>query len=464
MAGRFDGASKCDHNPSCCEFTPGITGWHRSLRQSLRKAMDYGCPMKNSLEIADRPSSYRWVVMVVWLVCSQSGMMVIFTLGILLPSITTELDLSPSQQGTLGSAAFWGSLALGIPLSWWTSRYSPKLLTTVTLVMAGLLLCLQGWAPSFGILLAGRLGFGLATVAREPARVLLLRQWFHQREIILVNAISNAFFGLVVGGGWLLTPFILSIAGDNWRSVLYTYAGAIGVLTIIWVTLGRERAIQEPRSQGSTREAAIFRGALVHRDLWVAGFGFLGVTLANSAFLTFFPTLMLNDYDISLKWSGRVLALTILVGGVVGLVVGYLVGSAAYRRKAVLGTFGVLMVGTYVGMALSGSILILAPLALVNGVTFGFWPILQTVPFQLRGIRPREIAVASAFIMSAISSGTILGPLVTGFLQEALGDLRSALLVVCLTPLSLTAAGIFLRLGAEEATVQIGDVAYRSKH
>ena len=61
-------------------------------------------------------------------------------------------------------------------------------------------------------------------------------------------------------------------------------------------------------------------------------------------------------------------------------------------------------------MALTGSVPLLLLLALFNGVSWGFWPILQTVPFQLPGIKPREVAVAPATMMMLMSAGTVLGP------------------------------------------------------
>ena len=150
-------------------------------------------------EPSDQVLGYRWVVMGLWLTASVSGFMIMSTLGILLPAISAELHLSPSQQGLLVSSAFWGNLALAIPLSWWTSRYGAKLLTTVTLVLGTLFLFLQGWAPAFGILIFGRLAFGITVIARQPARAFLMQQWFPQRQIVLVNSISNAMFGVVVG-------------------------------------------------------------------------------------------------------------------------------------------------------------------------------------------------------------------------------------------------------------------------
>ena len=91
--------------------------------------------------------TYRWVLICLYLMSNVSAQMVINTLGILLPSIAEGLDLSPSQQGLLGSAPFWSTIVLAIPIAWVGSRLSPKWLTAATLVGCSLCLFLQGWAP-----------------------------------------------------------------------------------------------------------------------------------------------------------------------------------------------------------------------------------------------------------------------------------------------------------------------------
>ena len=397
-------------------------------------------------EPSEQVLAYRWVVMGVWFVATVSGFMIMSTLGILLPSISEEFQLSPSQQGMLGSAAFWGNLVLAIPLSWWTSRYGPKILTTVTLLLGTLFLFLQGWAPVFSVLLLGRLAFGITIVARQPARAFLMQQWIPPREVVLVNSIENAVFGLVVGGGLAAAPFILSYLGDDWRTMLNIFGGLSAVLTILWVALGRERVTADFRRRQASQETSILRGALRHRDLWIGGLGFIGATLAWTAFLSFFPTMMLDTYQVSLRWSGSIMALGIFIGGITGLGFGYAV-MVTGKGKAILISLGILMSATFFGMTLTGSIPILVVLAMLNGVAWGFWPILYTVPFHLPGIRPRELAIAIAFIMMMSSIGTTLGPLTTGFLQEAVGDLRLTLAIVSFASLSLCVAGLLLRFG-----------------
>ena len=370
------------------------------------------------------------------------------TIGILLPTISSELHLSPGEQGVLGSSAFWGNLALAVPLGWWTSRFGPKILTTSTLVVGTACIFMQGLAPGFIVLLIARLGFGISIVARIPARAMVTQQWFPERQFIVVNSVSNLLFGLVVGGGLLATPFILSALGDNWRTTLHTFGGLFVVLTILWVVLGRERPTSGYLQSQIPREIGVLRGTLGYRDLWIVGIGFLGANVASSAFLTFFPTVMLETFQVPLRWSGGVLALSIAVGGVSGLVYGYVV-KHRHNGSLLLQASGLLMAVSYAAMTLTGSPALLLALSFVNGVTWGFWPILYTVPFKLPGIRSREVGMALAFIAMMISAGSVLGPLMAGFLQQALGAPGLSLQILSFSALSLTAAGLLLRTGAD---------------
>ena len=392
--------------------------------------------------------TYRWVLICLYLMSNVSAQMVINTLGILLPSITAGLGLSPSQQGILGSAPFWSTIALAIPIAWAGSRLSPKWLTLITLVGCALCLFLQGWAPVFAFLLLGRLLFGIFTIAQQPARAMLTRQWFPAREVVLVNGLSNVFFGLVVGGGLALSPVILILLGDDWRGTLRIFAFYYVALAAIWLLMGRDRVSEEFSSGESQPLFPLLRSALSHRDLWICGGGFAGATMAFSAFVAFYPTFMLQEYDVSLRISGIVLALDVILGGVGGLAIGYY--AATWRKEGLfLEVLGIVMVGSFLGMILFDSVPIIFLMAFINGVAWTFFPILITVPFNLRGIQPRQLAVAFSFVMMLISTGQALGPLFIGFLEEATGDLKLTMFIACFTPLSLIIAGATLRFGRE---------------
>ena len=116
------------------------------------------------------------------------------------------------------------------------------------------------------------------------------------------------------------------------------------------------------------------------------------------------------------------------------------------RRKNTVQALGVLMMASYFFMTLVDSIPMLLVVSALNGIAWGFWPILNSVPFYIPGIRSREVAVALSVVMTISSLGVVLGPSIAGILQERFGDLALALRVVSFASLSLTIAGTMLRI------------------
>ena len=397
-----------------------------------------------------RPSAYRWVSVGMFLLLGVSSFMVHLALGLLLPAISDDLGLSPVQQGILSSAAFWASLVIAIPVGWWASRFNPRTLTTVMVTVASACIFVQAWAPGFIVLSIGRLVFGLTLVAREPARALLTLQWFPRREIVMVSSISNLLFGLVVGGGLAATPFILGFVDNDWRSVFRVFGIYFSVLTLLWLFLGREgpNRDRERRSPG-LRDLALVKSALAYRDLWIAGFAFVGYMASYTAFLSFFPTLAEAAHGISIRDSGVVVAVGIAAGGIAGVGFGYLALDFD-RGRAILRIMGVVVAATFVGMMFTGSLPVLLGLSLLNGIGSGFFPILYTVPFLLPGIRPREVAVASSFLTMCMSAGGVIGPLLAGSIEEAIGSLRAGLVVCGFLSVALTIAGLTLRVRSNQ--------------
>jgi len=409
-------------------------------------------------ETQSKPPAYRWVVLSTWMTAHVLGFAVISIIGILLPAIRDEMGLSPSQQGLLGSSAQWGNILLAIPQALWASRLRPKLLTSATLVFGTGLVFLQGWSPTFTVLLLARLLLGISLAARRAAFALLTHQWFPPREFVLANGVVNAFFGATMGFAYFGTPLILEAMGGNWRTTLYVF-GFLGMaLTLAWLVLGRERSVprlaeQADDSEGVNPLRVLFR----YKELWLCGLGFFGVQVAWGAFANFWPTLMLDRYDVSLGWSGNIFAINALVSAFAGMSVGVLVSRWDVRRGVIV--LGALVLGaTLIGMSLTGAIPYLVVADVIGGVAWGFWPVMMTIPFQLPGIKPRETAVALAFVDTCLVLAGATGPVLAGVLSETTGDLRLALIVTSFFCLALCVTGLtlpFSRLRpTEEATSQ----------
>ena len=372
------------------------------------------------------------------------GFLIANTIGILLPAISSELDLTPIQQGMLSSAPFWAHVGLMIVIALWVSRYAPKILTLVTVVLGAAFILVQAWAQGFFGIFVGRLLFGVTMIAREPARSLLIRQWLPQKEVNHAGGISNLFFGIIVSGGLFLLPMLLNYFDGNWRNVMITFAFIFFGLAIVWAIFGKENPLAKQEAKEKDSEFQIIVRIFSYKDVWFAGIGFLGVVMSFASFNSFLPTLFADSYDISLGKSGLIIGLYILPGGFSGVIVGLFCKSPK-SRSFILILSGIVITITYGAMTLVDSYNWLILLALANGLAWGFFPLLYMVPFHISGIKPREIAVSVATVMTMASIGSAIGPTLTGYLQESLGSLETSLRYISIAPMTLLIAGILLR-------------------
>ncbi len=391
-----------------------------------------------------KPEPYRVVIISILSLATLANFLVLFNLGVLLPSISDDLGLSPSEQGWLGSSAILANLVVSVPLGWWISRLNAKLVVSITLAAAAFFLFVQGWAPVFALLLVGRVFFGVAGMAREPARAMLTQQWVPREEIVLVNGVLNGTIGVAIGIGFFVTPYMLLWFDDGWRTAFYIYAIATLAIGVAWQIFGRERITRRYRQAASSQEGTPLRSLLRYRELWGMSMGLVGANMLWMSIATFWPTLMLDYYDISLVTSGTMLAL----GGIMSSVFGLVFAFAAARwglGRHVLVLCGILTSSTSAAMSLTGSVPLLWVLNVLNGTGWSFFPVLMTVPFQLRGIKPREIAVAVAFYEMSMWAGGAIGPALAGILQEITGDLKLTMVILSFAGLSLVFGALFMR-------------------
>jgi predicted MFS family arabinose efflux permease len=121
--------------------------------------------------------AYRWVVLGSLTSGQAIALATIFVFGLLLPDISDELKLSPSQQGWLGASAVFGNLILGIPLNAWLSRYRPWRVVALCFLGIAVFTLVQGWSPTLAILIVGRIALGISMIASQAPRALLIQQW-----------------------------------------------------------------------------------------------------------------------------------------------------------------------------------------------------------------------------------------------------------------------------------------------
>ena len=197
---------------------------------------------------------------------------IIMTIGLMLPAMTADLGLNPLQQGTLGASATLAVLFLNIPTAWIASRFRPWRVAGLGLIIVSGFTFMQGWAPSFLLLLVGRLAMSIAFAQTEAATALLVQQWSTPRQVAQTNGLMISGSDVVNGLALLMTPFFIDWLG-GWRNTMYLWSGLAFLSAISWAVLGGERQtpdyVERFRSQQGNPLASIIK----YKELWMLAVG-----------------------------------------------------------------------------------------------------------------------------------------------------------------------------------------------
>ena len=378
---------------------------------------------------------YRWVIVSSVTALTGAHLLIIYMIGLLLPDMIDDLGLSPTEQGWLGSSVLLANLVLAIPLNTLISRYRPwRVIALMSVAVAGFGF-LQGWSPVLAALIIGRVGVGLGFAATMSPRALMLQQWSTQRRIALTNGAWVSGVDVVMGVGFLVTPFVLSWVG-SWQGVYYFWGFFSLGLAIIWMIFGRERPTGEYRQRMEAQQESplvIFRK---YPELWLVGVGMFGGMTANTGFQTFWPRLAEEQLHIDPK----IVALTLAFQAFATAPPGFLVNALPRfvgKQPLILAVGGVAVTASYIALLYATDTTVVLLLGVAEGLARSYFPVLMTMVFLLPGVKPREAGIGLSFIETCIWGGGALGPVVVGFVEEATGDLRIAVMVICFAPLVL---------------------------
>lgn len=392
-----------------------------------------------------------WSVLVYFTIGLATVLVATTSLGLFLPDIIDDLELSPSEQGWLGSSLLLANVIFSIPMNWWVSRFRPWRTAAVGFVVASGLIALAGGAPGFGVLLLARIGLGIVLQACQSPRNILILQWIPRRRYGLANGFSISIVDILMGAGTVLIPYMLGWLG-GWRETMFVWAGVVLAGAMLWMAMGKDRG--RPEAPGSGEESgngSPIRSILKYREIWFICLGMFGMLLARLAFNSFWPRFVGEEYGIDIRTAGILMGIGTFAMAPAELGV---VAIPFFGRHTtlVLLACGVGQALTYIGLIATDSFPLLVLLWIVGGVMFSFFPILMTQIFNLPGITQREVAVASSTVFAALWGGGAVGPILVGFVEEATSDLRFGLLISSFAPLMLVITALLLGVYRREAT------------
>ncbi|HEX8262592.1 MAG TPA: MFS transporter [Allosphingosinicella sp.] len=200
-----------------------------------------------------RVGAYAWYALIVLVLVYALNFIDRQILSILAQDIKRDLGLEDAQIGFLYGTAFAVFYALfGIPLgrladSWYRGR-----VMAIGLALWSSMTALSGFASSFTMLAAARIGVGVGEAAASPAAYSMISDWFPKEK--RATALSIYSSGLYIGGalslpigGFVLSRWNLAFPVPSeaplglvgWQAA-FLAVGIPGLLIALWVLSLRE--------------------------------------------------------------------------------------------------------------------------------------------------------------------------------------------------------------------------------
>jgi ACS family glucarate transporter-like MFS transporter len=230
----------------------------------------------------------------------------------------------------------------------------------------------------------------------------------------------------------------------GWRNAFYFFGGLMLLTTALWLVLAREHRHPEYQARMAAQEGTPLKVLVRYRMLWLLAFCQIGSALAWLAFLTFWPTFAIQAYGLPLITAGYLIGL-LPFGSIFGSFLSGILSDRLGLRKPLIWIPGLCLPVCYLVVLYTDSVPVLAGVLFFIGFcAFVVVPIIYTFPYELEGIRPREIAVASGLVYTVTTFGGSLGPLVAGFVTQATGSLHGALVFCAMCAVTLGVLPMFL--------------------
>jgi len=399
-------------------------------------------PQTDSNPYASRKSAYY--ALVVLTIVYSFNFIDRQLLAILQEAIKADLGLSDSQLGLLTGFAFAAFYVIaGIPIAKWADRANRRDIVALSLFVWSFMTAISGMVNNFTQLLLARVGVGIGEAGGSPPSHSIISDIFppHERASAIGFYSMGVSVGILFGflaGGWLNEFF-------GWR-VAFLVVGAPGILLAIVVRMTVAEPIRGLSEQRQVSDDAVpvmqvvkvlwSRRSFRHMAIAASLNAFCGYSISNWT-----ASFMIRSHEMSTGELGTWLAMTIGLGGAVGVFCGGLLADRLAPRDKrwyvwLPALTGLICVPFMAAVYLVSNPYVALMMGVVPGVLFNVY-LGNTIAttHNLVGLRMRAMSSAILFLILNII-GLGLGPWTIGMLSDYLSSslgvesLRYAMLYV----------------------------------
>ena len=372
----------------------------------------------------------------------------------ILPSMQEGLKLTNTQTGELQSWNLFGYMLAVVLAGVLAARYGPRVVISVSLLIAAAAMISTGLFPTFEAARLGRFFGGVGGAGGNVPAMGLVSAWFGTKRRGLASgvAVAGSSFGLMLTGP-LIPAILLQYGADGWRIswyVLGAIAVGVFVLCVLFlrnrpeemglIPLGDSQAESDKRA--SDKKASSLDWGLVYKSplLWQLSAIYFAFGFSYLIYSTFFVRYLTREASMGVATAGNLW----LWVGIISTISGFIWGGLSDRwgRRTSLVAVFVLQGASFLIFGFSRELSAIYLSAALFAITA--WSIPALMGALAGDIFGARLAPAAIGLMTIVfSSGQVIAPYFAGAVADATQSFA----------LAFVAGGIVSLLGALGAFV-----------
>ena len=381
------------------------------------------------------------------------------TLSIGLPLIRHDLGFSVVESGFLLSAFLFAYAFSQLPAGALVDRVGARFVLSAALGVWSLAQVLGGLVASFWQFVAVRVLLGVGESPQFPTCARIVADWFHKRERGVATGVWNCSSSLGTAIAAPLLTYLMIHLGWRWMFVTMGLAGLVVALAAYWLHRDPDQVLltaaeHDYLSERGTEVRRVtwqdWRGLFRFRTTWGMIFGFFGAVYMVWLYYSWLPQYLEIEWHFSIVKTGWVAAVPFVCG-----VVGSLVGGrtcdmllkrgfspiASRKIPLLCALFGNVLCTVLAAFTSSSAFAvgyISVSLFLINCTSCAAWAMVTVATDSNCTGSLGSIQNFGGYL------GGALAPIVTGFIVQATGSFRPALLVGALVAFTAGVAHLVL--------------------
>jgi MFS family permease len=261
---------------------------------------------------------YVWIILVLGtLVVAGALGLARFGYTVVLPAMQEDLGLSNTQTGMLATANMIGYLALSAIGGALASRYGPRIIIVLGLILTGIAMFFTGLAQGFFSAAFWRAVTGIGSGASNVAVMGLIAPWFAPKRRGFASGIivSGSSIALILIGP--LVPRLLALVGNSgWRVCWMIFGAVTFFLALLCALFLRNRPAEvgaQPFGASSsepsplTVKSKVMEWGRVYRSIpvWHLGIVYTAFGFSYVIYMTFFAKYLIAEGGYTREAAGN---------------------------------------------------------------------------------------------------------------------------------------------------------------